>query len=110
MQKSFVDLQLAFIPDSEPTKVVQPGQSALNYPAMTSQLFATLNPTSRDARSDPSFSQVVPTSSEVVPLISVQLHRSLASASLASTQSLWFLDRLDGIHNLDEHLTVMYIG
>src|SRR5205085_12296053 len=25
-------------------------------------------------------------------------------------QSLWFLDRLDGSHNLDEHLTVMDIG
>lgn len=110
MQESFVDLQLTLVTDSQPPEVVQPSQRALNYPAVPSQLFAALNPTSRNTRSDASFSQIVSTSSKVVPFIGVQLHWSLTSTPSSPAQPFWFLDRFDSIYNLDQHRAVMYIG
>src|SRR5215211_6174651 len=110
MQECFVDLQLTLISYSQPTKVVQPGKRALNYPAVPSQLLTTLNAASCYPRSYPSFAQRFPALSVVVPFVSMQLHRSLASASPASSKTSLFLGWLDSIHYFHKHVAVVNIS
>lgn len=109
MQESFVDLQLTLVPDRQSTEVVQPCQCALDYPPVSSQLLAALNPTPCNSRSYSSRSQCFSTLPVVVPFVSMQLHRSLSPASSSPTKSGFFLGRFDGIHYFHKHVAVMYV-
>jgi hypothetical protein len=110
MQERLVNLQLTFVSDGQPTKVVQPGQSALNYPPMPTQPLTTVDAAPCNSRCYPSLSQRFPALSVVVAFISVQLHRSLASAASSSPKTSFFLRWLDSIHNLHKHIAVVDIS
>src|SRR5215210_1531452 len=110
MQECFVDLQLTFVSDGQPSKVVQPGQCAFNYPAVPAQLFTTVDAASCNSRCYPSLPQRFSALSVVVPFVSMQLHRSLASASPASSKTCVLLGWLDSIHNLHKHVAVVNIS
>lgn len=110
MQERFVDLQLTLVSDGQPSKVVQPCQSALNYPSVPTQLLTALNTSSCNPRSNSSLSQRFPALSVVVPFVRVQLHRSLASTTSASSKTCLFLDRLYGIYHIYKHVAVMHVG
>ena len=110
MQECFVDLQLTLIPDSQSAIVVQPGQCSLDYPPMPTQFLAGFDPTSRNPRSDPSFSQRFSTLPVVVPFVSMQLHRSISPASASPAKPRFFLCRLDGVYYFHKHVTVVNIS
>lgn len=110
MQERLVDLQLTLITDGQPTKVVQPGQRALNYPAVSPQLLTALNAASCNSRSNPSLAQRFPALLVVVPFVSMQLHRPLSSASSASAKTSLFLRWLDSIHYFHKHVAVVNIS
>jgi hypothetical protein len=110
MKESLVDLHLTLVADGQPSKVVQPGQRALNYPPVPAKPFTAFNPSSRDTWGDPSFSQGFPALVVVVPLVSVQLHRPPYPASSPSAKTCLLLDGLDSIHHFHKHCAVMDIG
>jgi hypothetical protein len=110
MQESLMDLNLTLIANRKPPEVVQPGQCALDYPAVPAKSLTALYPLSGYARCDPSLSQGFPTLLVVVSLVSVQLHRSLSPAPSASTKTCLLLDRLDSIHYFHKHGAIVNVG
>ena len=99
-----MDIGLPFIANLQPAIAIEPGQCPLHDPAMAPKALAGIDPTSRNARSDASLPQSLPTPRKVIGFVRVQLIRSLARPSARA------LDRLNGIDRRLQHPGVMDIG
>jgi hypothetical protein len=76
-----VNVEPSLIANDQSAVVIEPSQSALDYPPMSAQPLTALYSTSGYMRNDASLTQSTPASLVVVPFICVQLARSLTSAS-----------------------------
>jgi hypothetical protein len=96
MQESLVNVQPAFVADNQPSELAQPSQRALqlHHPSVLAQLLAAFYSFARNSGSDASLSQSTPAPLKVVPLVSMQLGRSLPSSS---AKHPGLLDRLDSV-------------
>jgi len=102
-----VNVITTLIADSKPTIVVQPGKGALNHPSMPAQSLAALHSFACYAAFDPSLAKSRSTSSVVIRLVSVPLVWTKARTPPLTTRAL---DRLDAVHHLFKHHTVMDVS
>jgi hypothetical protein len=109
MQESLVNVQPAFVADNQPSELAQPSQRALqlHHPSVLAQLLAAFYSFARNSGSDASLSQSTPAPLKVVPLVSMQLGRSLPSSS---AKHPGLLDRLDSVNNIGESVGVVDVG
>jgi hypothetical protein len=99
-----MDVSQAFVADSEPTEPVEPGEGALDDPAVAAQLLAGVDPPSSDAADDAAAVQIGTTPWEVVALVSVQLVRALTWPTTPA------LDRRDGLDQVFQDPRVVDVG
>src|SRR6476469_8035222 len=107
MHKSLMNVQSSSIPNSQPAKLVEPRERALDHPSVLAQLLAALNATSGYSRCNASISQSSSASLKIVPLVSMQLGWSLPSSP---TNHSWLLDRFDGVHHIGESNALMNVS
>jgi hypothetical protein len=107
MQKRLVNVQLTLIPQHQPLELVEPGEGAFNNPPVPAQPLTALDSSPRNSRSDAPLPQGTSAPLEVVPLVSMQLARSL-SASFAKHSPL--LDGLDSVYCISESVGAVSIG
>jgi hypothetical protein len=98
-----VNVVPALVTDPQTPVTTQPRQSALHYPAVSSQLPAGLHTSPGNATLDPSSPQRLTTFRVVISLVSVQLLRSSPRPAPRSANGL------DGIEHLLEHHRVVDI-
>ncbi len=99
-----MDVVALLIAHLEPSEAVQPGQCALNYPAISTEPLAGLDTPASNAWDDATSTQGLAAHSEVIALVSVQLARSFAGSSSRHA------NRLNRINGRFQHLAVMHIG
>ena len=87
----------ALVADEEAAVAVQPGEVALDNPAVPSELGAGIDAGAGDPRGDVAASEGVTSGATVVGLVGVQLGRSPAWSSA------WAFDRRDGVDRIEEH-------
>jgi hypothetical protein len=104
VEEGQVDVGQTFIADSESAEVVEPGEGALDDPAVASELVAGLDSSPSNATADPAPAQVLPTTRIVVALVGVQLVGALPPATA------WTRDRLDGLDQVFEDDRVVDVG
>jgi hypothetical protein len=97
----------ALVADAEAATAEQPGERALDYPAMPSQSLAGLHPPARNPRRDTAGAQGTPEEGGVVGLVGVQFAGALAGATWSSS---WSDDRGDGINEGEQLGRVVGIG
>src|SRR5829696_9572834 len=72
-EKGLMDISPAFIADREATIAVEPGQRALDHPAMATEPLTGVDPFARDADTDVARGQGPAAARNVVALVGVQL-------------------------------------
>ena len=99
-----VDVASALVASDEPAVAVDPGEGALDDPAMSAQLLAGLDAASGDAGRDPAAAAGLAAPPMVVCLVGVQLVRPApCPAGLAA-------DRRDAVQQLLERLAVVGVS
>jgi hypothetical protein len=99
-----MNLLQPFVPDLQPSKVVQPCSGALHDPAVAPQPLARVDPPSRDAWPDASAAQFLAQGSRVIGLVRMQLR----GAPSRSASHLPY--RLNGINAAQHHPCVVRVG
>ena len=99
-----MDIGTALVADGQATEAVQPGERALDHPAMLSQSFAGVDAFARYTAGDVSTPQGLPTPGNVVGLIGVQLLGPLAPSPVR------LLNGRDGIQQIREDDRVVAVG
>jgi hypothetical protein len=102
-----MNVQAPLVADSQPPKVVEPGQRALHHPTMSTQLLAALYASPGYARNDAPLSERRSIRFGVVSLVSVQFVRSSARSATSLRTSF------DGRDSINHHLqrsSVVNIG
>jgi hypothetical protein len=100
-----MDVLSALIAHFEAPEAVQPRQSSLHHPPVSTQLLARFDAPPSYPRSYASLPQSLAASREVISLVGVQLLRALARAS-----TMRLADRRDGIDRLFQNLGVVNVG
>jgi len=100
-----MEVGVPFVADGEATAAVEPGDSALDHPAMAAELGAGLDALAGDAAEDAPASEGGAASSAVVRLVGVELAGSDARATGARP-----LDRLDALQQVLEDGAVADVG
>ena len=91
----------------EPAAAKQPGECALNHPAIPAQPLGGVDPPSSDARSDATGTQSKAESRRVIRLVSVQLGRALAGTARLTA---WTDDRWDRVDQRGQVGCVVGVG
>ena len=91
-----MDVAAALIARAEPFEGVQPGEAALDHPALTAQPGAVRDAAAGDPRSDPALSELSAVDVVVIAAIGEQLPRSPAGPAAPAP------DRRDGVNQRDE--------
>jgi hypothetical protein len=91
-----VDVSAAFVAGPEPLEGVQPGEAALDYPALAAQARAMGDPAAGDPRGDAALAELSAVDVVVIAAVGEQLPRSPARPP-ASTADRW-----DGLDERDE--------
>jgi hypothetical protein len=91
-----VDVAAALVAGAQPLEGVQPGEAALDDPALTSQAGAVGDAAAGDPRSDPASAQLSAVDVVVVAAVGEQIPRSPAGSAAPSS------DRRDGVDQRDE--------
>lgn len=99
-----MDVGSPLIAHLQPPEPAQPGQRALDHPAIAAQVLTGLDALARQTRHDASAATSSATLGIVIPLIGMQLLGSLAWASASAP------NRRDRIQRGFEHLAVIDIG
>ena len=103
-EEGLVDVGAPLVAHAQATKAVEPGEGALDYPAVGAKTLRTVLPAPGDAGDDPTRSQRRPAASVVVALVGVQL---LGPVAWPSTWSGDGWHRVDGFF---QHPGVMHVG
>src|SRR5688572_18648489 len=99
-----MDVGPPFIANGEATKAVEPGQGALDDPAVTTQALAGVDALAGDADPDVAATQRLTAAGDVVALVGMELGRSLAPSS--GRQADWG----DGIEEVLEEHRIVVVG
>ena len=102
-----MNINAAFVPDSQVPETPQPSQRALHYPPVFAEPLAAFHSTSSYARSDAPLSECSSASFKVVPFVRMQLTRTL---SASSAKLFRLLDRFDSIYNISKRIAVVHVG
>src|SRR5215208_7044691 len=100
-----MEVGVPFVADGEASAAVEPGDGALDDPAMTPELRAGLDALAGDAAEDAPASEVGAAPSAVVRLVGVELAGAHAWATGARS-----LDRLDALRQVLEDGAVVDVG
>src|SRR5215212_6532846 len=103
-QEGLMDIGAALIAHRQPTKAVEPGQRALDHPAVTTQALAGVDALARDADPDVSTAQRRAAARDVVALVGVQLPWALAAPPVGLP------NRRDSIEQVLEDDRVVPVG
>jgi hypothetical protein len=103
-EEGLMDIGSSLIADRQPTKPVEPGQRALDDPAMPAQTRAGVDALARDTDPNMAASQRLTTARDVVALIGMQRDGPLAPPLIGLP------NRRDGIEQLREDDRVVAIG
>jgi len=101
--ESLEDVGASLVADRQSTEAAEPGQSAFDDPAMSSQTLAALDAAPGDAIADPSPAQGTRAARQVIGLIGVELVRALAGPSPT------LADRRHSIDQLVKDVAVMNV-
>ena len=99
-----MNIEPSLVTNSQPPKVIEPGEGAFHNPTVLAQFLAALHSASGYARSDPSLSQRLPVRFRVVSLVSMHLVGSLTRSASPS------LYRRNGINHHLQCLSVRNVG
>ena len=102
-----MDLAAALVPDGEAAEAAEPGQGALDHPAVTAQALARLDPGPGDPRRDAPHSQCPAVGARAVGLVGVQLGRPSAGPPRPAAGAA---DRLDGVYEVFEEGALIDVG
>src|SRR4051794_15810273 len=94
MMESLEDVGASLVADRQSTEAAEPGQSAFDDPAMSSQTLAALDAAPGDAIADPSPAQGTRAARQVIGLIGVELVRALAGPSPTLADRRHSIDQL----------------
>src|SRR3954466_5870038 len=94
MMESLEDVGASLVADGQSTEAAEPGQSAFDDPAMSSQTLAALDAAPGDAIADPSPAQGTRAARQVIGLIGVELVRALAGPSPTLADRRHSIDQL----------------
>jgi hypothetical protein len=92
-----MQLALAFIADTQATKLMKPADRPLHDPAVPSQPLTALDPSARDPGHDPALAQPSPVSPGIIAFVGMQLLRTPARSSALLPDRR---DRIDQGHQL----------
>ena len=106
MKEGEMNIGAALVADGEATVAREPGQGALDDPAMSAELLAGVDALASDAAPDPAPMEVASAPGEVVRLVGVELQRTLARAAGAAT---WAEDRWDAVDQRLEEARVVQV-
>src|SRR5262249_51797680 len=81
MQKRQMNVSEAFIANSQPTILIEPGPRAFHYPAIPTQAFRRLDSAAGNPRRDPAPAQLAAQGGGVIRFIGRQLHWPFAGAA-----------------------------
>src|SRR3954451_3893903 len=104
MEEGFMEVVKALEADEETAVAMQPGEGALNDPAVTAEPGAGLDALACDARGDPSTFEGSPPFDGLVGLVGVELVRPLARRAGG------LLDGRDGVDDIQEHRPLVHVG
>jgi hypothetical protein len=90
-EERLVDVGPSFVAHGQAPHAVEPGQGALDHPAVAAQPLARIDPFAGDADADVALRQRAAAAGDVVRLVGVQLARSLAPSPVG------LLDGRDGV-------------
>jgi hypothetical protein len=99
-----VNIGSSFITNRQPPIAVEPGQRALNHPAMATEPFAGVDTLTGDADADVAATQRLATAWIVIPFVGMQLGGALAAPSIGLP------DEGNGIEQLLEDDGVVAVG
>ena len=99
-----MDIGAPFIANRQPTIAVEPGQGALDHPAVTTESFAGVDALAGDADPNVATAQGVAAAGVVIPFVGMQLGWPLAPSSIRLS------DRRNGIEQLLEDDGVVAVG
>jgi len=99
-----MNISSPFVANLQATITIQPGQSPLHYPAMSTQPFTTLNSLSGDPWLDPAFSQNLAVMPTVVRFVGMQFLRAFPRSAPPVS------DCRNGIHHHFQGRRFMHIG
>jgi len=99
-----VDVDAALIPDGQAAVAGEPGEGALDNPAVSSEMGAALDPAACDARGDAAGAALTTAAAMVVGLVGVELARPApGTATMAGP------DRRHGIQGRGQHTAVVAV-
>ena len=104
MEEAFVDVGTTFITDRQTSKATQPGQRALDDPAIATQALAALDTLARDSHLDVPLVQRLAAARDVIGLVSIQLGWPFARSTP------WAFDRLHDVEQRFKMDAVMAVG
>jgi len=99
-----MDVGSSFVANGESAELGQPGQGALDDPAITAESFVAVDATPGDAILDAPPPQGLATAGIIVSLVGMQLVRSFARSPVALT------DRLQAVDQDLEHHGIVDVG
>lgn len=92
-EEGSIEVGVPFVSDDEASELVDPGEGALDDPAVSAETLAALDAAAGDAGRDPAGTQVRAATLEVVALVGVELGGSFAGTASCLADGL---DRVDG--------------
>ena len=99
-----MDVGAALVSDYQPAKAAEPGERALDDPAMPAQTLAGVDPTPGDPVLDPALAQSLATAPRIIGLVGVQLGGAFPRPSPALP------DRRNGIDQFLKAPAVVNVG
>jgi hypothetical protein len=103
-EERLVNIGAAFVTDRQPPIAVEPGQGALDHPAVATEPFAGVDTLAGDADADVAATQRLATAWVVIPLVGMQLGGALAAPSIGLP------DGGNGVEHLLEDDGVVAVG
>lgn len=82
-EKGVMNVIAPFVADAQAAAAVQPGQGALDDPAVPTEALLRFDPTPRNAREDTALARRLPAAGEIVALVGVNFRRAPAGCAAA---------------------------
>ena len=95
---------MSFVADDEASELVDPGEGALDDPAVSAEALAALDTATSDAGHDPASAEILAAAPEVVALVGVELGGPFAGSPS------FLADGVDGVDGLRQRHAVVPVG